>query len=96
MVTRGRRQPFDCGHKGFGKICHRCQTARNLEAEALKLKKQILAGNAPKEVQTNTGFKSSEEHVLHLEAEVKNLLKVPKTGRSKGPMQTAEQMLSSP
>jgi hypothetical protein len=45
--TRGRRQPFPCGHKGFGAICHRCQKADDLlrkaavpkaeNAEAMKL-----------------------------------------------------------
>jgi hypothetical protein len=39
--TRGRRQPFACGHKGFGRICRRCWQADRLleKAEALKDKK---------------------------------------------------------
>jgi hypothetical protein len=34
--TRGRRQPFSCGHKGYGKICHRCKQADAREAQWVK------------------------------------------------------------
>ena len=46
-VTRGKRSPFPCGHRGYGEICHRCKSADELlkkaakpqepKAEALKL-----------------------------------------------------------
>jgi len=34
--SRGRRQAFSCGHKGYGSICHRCKQADELLAQAEK------------------------------------------------------------
>lgn len=34
MLTRGRRRPFDCGHKGYGQFCHRCEQAAALAVRA--------------------------------------------------------------
>lgn len=46
--TRGRRKPFNCGHRGFGAECNRCGQANQLEtranelAQALKNKAKTL------------------------------------------------------
>lgn len=37
---------FSCGHKGYGKFCHRCQTAELLEAKARELSASL--GNGKK------------------------------------------------
>ena len=40
-LTRGRLQPFACGHKGWGVTCHRCAQANQIEVRANELA-QIL------------------------------------------------------
>jgi hypothetical protein len=42
-VTKNR---FSCGHKGYGKFCHRCQQAEQLEAKAREL--SASTGNTKK------------------------------------------------
>lgn len=48
--TKGRRQPWACGHRGFGVECHRCGQANELEtranelAQAIKTKAKTLPG----------------------------------------------------
>ena len=43
-VTRGKREPFPCGHRGLGKeLCHRCQQADQMLAKADKLDKSEQA-----------------------------------------------------
>lgn len=42
-VTKNR---FSCGHKGYGKFCHRCQQAEKLEAKAREL--SASTGNGKK------------------------------------------------
>ena len=45
MVTRGRREPFpDCRHKGFGKICHRCQQGKAAQETAAQRDPKKQAG----------------------------------------------------
>lgn len=36
-LTRGRRRPFGCGHRGFGSECNRCAQANQLEVRANEL-----------------------------------------------------------
>jgi hypothetical protein len=33
-LTRGRRTPWACGHRGFGPSCNRCAQANELETRA--------------------------------------------------------------
>jgi len=33
-LTRGRRTPWSCGHRGFGVSCARCSQANDLETKA--------------------------------------------------------------
>lgn len=43
QLTRGRRRPFECGHRGFGKYCHRCQLADDLRSEIEKLQLKAIS-----------------------------------------------------
>jgi len=39
---------FSCGHKGYGKFCHRCQAAELLEAKARELAPSSTGGKKGK------------------------------------------------
>lgn len=49
-LTRGRRRPWACGHRGYGAECNRCVQANELEtranalAQMLKTKTKELPG----------------------------------------------------
>lgn len=38
-LTRNRRRPHMCGHRGFGQFCHRCDTAEQYKKELEVLNK---------------------------------------------------------
>lgn len=56
---------FSCGHKGYGKFCHRCQQAELLEAKA----KEISPSGGGK----GKGKNTEEEPVRVLLEEAKRL-----------------------
>lgn len=62
--TKGRRQPWACGHKGFGLECHRCAQANELEtranelAQALKTKAKTFPGFVTKTADANQELES--------------------------------------
>ena len=36
ILTKNRRNPFNCGHRGYGAYCHRCAEADRLEQATVK------------------------------------------------------------
>ena len=41
---RIRKKKFECGHKGFGKYCHRCQDEKTGKPVGVKTKKAEVGG----------------------------------------------------
>ena len=62
--TRGQREPFPgCGHRGYGKFCHRCVQATQMKTEADAL------------IKLNSDDK---KRIANLESESARLLTPPK------------------
>ena len=49
-MSRGKSQKnFECGHRGFGKLCHRCEEADRLMSFAADTKKKFITNKKKKD-----------------------------------------------